>query len=163
MFDGSPLSVNHDHSRPDQSGMPTTNGLPLSEDAAIVLGLAGTALPFAGTHAAEAERWLRALRLYGHVGAALQGLGVGEAPLETTSDPAEDVGEMRRNGADHVALVNAEAQDFATRRGGDRVCTIDVLFAVLAVYDKAFDRALYVRGTTRRELLERLDVSVPAL
>jgi hypothetical protein len=31
-----------------------------------------------------------------------------------------------------------------------------VLFAIFQVYDKTFDRALYIRGTSRDELLERL-------
>jgi hypothetical protein len=46
-------------------------------------------------------------------------------------------------------------------RAADRVGTVDVLFAVLATYGGAFDRALYIRGTSRDELLERL-VSTPA-
>ena len=48
----------------------------------------------------------------------------------------------------------------AAARRADRVGTIDVLFAVLTTYGSAFDRALYIRGTSREELLERL-VSTP--
>jgi hypothetical protein len=48
----------------------------------------------------------------------------------------------------------------ANVRAADRLATVDVLFAVLATYGSAFDRALYVRGTSRDELLERL-VSTP--
>ena len=44
----------------------------------------------------------------------------------------------------------------ARARGASAVCTVDVLFALFAVYGKTFDRALYVRGTSREELLERL-------
>ena len=44
----------------------------------------------------------------------------------------------------------------AATRHADRVGTIDVLFAVLMTYGAAFDRALYIRGTSREELLERL-------
>ena len=44
----------------------------LSRDAAMVLGLAGTALPFARTRADEVERWLRDRRLaLGIAGAGL--------------------------------------------------------------------------------------------
>ena len=32
----------------------------------------------------------------------------------------------------------------------------DILFAVLDVYGKLFDRVLYLRGTSREELAERL-------
>src|ERR1700681_2842218 len=58
-------------------------------DAAMVLGMASTALPFARSVDAEAERWLRIMRLYGDAGTALQGLGVSEAPLEALSEVAE--------------------------------------------------------------------------
>ncbi len=58
----------------------------LSEDATVVLALASTSLPFAATRAEEGERWLRVLRMHGQVGAALQGLGVGEASLAAARD-----------------------------------------------------------------------------
>ena len=61
----------------------TQKHIPLSQDAALVVALAGTAMPFAHSAEDEAERWLRALRLHGQVGAALQALGVGESPLMT--------------------------------------------------------------------------------
>ena len=114
----------------------------LSQDAAIVLGLAGTAMSFAHSLEDEAERWLRVLRMHGRVGEALQALGVPEAPLMTYARPAP-------------------SPTAAPEAGGDPVhATLDILFAVLATYGKAFDRALYIRGTSRDELLERL-VSVP--
>ena len=53
----------------------------LAPDAAMVLGIAATAIPFARTPEDEAERWLRILRLHGEVGAALQALGVSEDSL----------------------------------------------------------------------------------
>ena len=52
------------------------------------MALAGTAMPFAHSAEDEAERWLRALRLHGRVGATLQALGVGEAPLMTSTEGA---------------------------------------------------------------------------
>ena len=57
---------------------------------------------------------------------------------------------------DPVEAICRRAGRMATARAADRVGTIDVLFAVLATYGKAFDRALYVRGTSREELLERV-------
>src|SRR4051812_39270236 len=42
--------------------------IPLSQDGAIVLGLAATAVPFATSSEDEAERWLRVMRLHGQVG-----------------------------------------------------------------------------------------------
>jgi hypothetical protein len=135
--------------------------LGLSQDAAIVLALADTAVPFAHGPEDEAERWVRVLRLHGWVGAALQSLGVGEAPLETTAQP---VSLLRRRplGENIVETVTREARDLAQARGAGAVCTVDVLFALFSVYGKTFDRALYVRGTSREELLERLPADVDA-
>ncbi|GAC1317573.1 MAG: hypothetical protein NVSMB25_05480 [Thermoleophilaceae bacterium] len=133
------------------------NRLGLSLDAAIVLALAETAIPFAASAEDQAERWVRVLRLHGHVGATLQALGVGEAPLETAAQPpAARAAERELPGAAVVEEVASNARRFAHARGARTVGTVDVLFAVLEVYGKTFDRALYVRGTTRDELLERL-------
>jgi hypothetical protein len=134
----------------------------LSQDAAIVLALAETAIPFASSREDEAERWVRLLRLHGQVGGALQALGVGEAPLATTAEPVADTARRARLRTENpVSLVTAAARGFARKRGAQLVATVDVLFAVLEVYGKAFDRALYIRGTSRDELVERL-AEVPA-
>ena len=128
----------------------------LSQDAAIVLGLAATAMDFAHGREDEAERWLRVLRLNGRVGEALQGLGVSEAPLMTPARPSPSPMSAPPVGADPVDVVCLRAVGMARMRGADRVGTVDILFAVLQTYGSAFDRALYVRGTSREELLERL-------
>lgn len=141
--------------------MPESNQLPLSQDAALVVALAGTAMAFAHSAEDEAERWLRALRLHGQVGSALQALGVGEAPLMTGSEPNND-GEEKgtpRLGPAIVDQVTASARQLASQRGADSVGTPDVLFAVLDSYGKLFDRALYLRGSSRDELVERLAAS----
>ena len=129
----------------------------LSQDAAIVLALADTAVPFACSIEDEAERWVRVLRLHGQVGRALQALGVGEAPLETAAQPrAVRLLGRRDRGENVVEIVADRARELARFRGAEVIATIDVLFAVLDVYDRALDRALYIRGTTREELMERL-------
>jgi hypothetical protein len=136
---------------------------PLSQDAAIVLALAETAIPFAGTREDEAERWVRLLRLHGQVGGALQGLGVGEAPLETMARaPFPNPGTRRRADGNVVATVAQSARRFAAGRNASMVATVDVLFGVFETYGKTFDRALYVRGATREELIERLALDAPA-
>jgi hypothetical protein len=56
--------------------------------------------------------------------------------------------------------VTERAQKFAAGRSAGAVCTVDVLFALFAVYGKTFDRALYVRGTSRDELIERLPADI---
>jgi glutathione S-transferase len=137
--------------------------LGLSEDAAIVLALADTAVPFACSPEDEAERWVRVMRMHGWVGATLQSLGVGEAPLETPAQPAS-VRLLRRRplGEDVVGMVTDKARGFAAGRGAGAVCTVDVLFACFSVYGRVFDRALYIRGTSREELLERLPAQAEA-
>jgi hypothetical protein len=131
----------------------------LSQDAAIVLALAETAIPFAVSREDEAERWVRLLRLHGQVGLALQALGVGEAPLSTMAQPhAVRVLRSRPLGEDPVADVTLAARRLAAKRGARAAATVDVLFAVIGVYGRTFDRALYIRGTSIEELIERLPV-----
>lgn len=128
-----------------------------SQDAAIVVALAATAVPRAASPEDEAERWLRALRMNGHVGRALQALGIGDSPLETAAQP-EWVRRLHPPGDrdDPVQSVTERAQWYASQRGAALVGTIDVLFAIFEVYGKVFDRALYIRGASREELVERL-------
>lgn len=134
----------------------------LSQDAAIVLALAETAIPFASTREDEAERWVRVLRMHGQVGGVLQAMGVGEAPLETLADvPASRT--PRRPGEHIVRDVARAAGRYALGRDAKLVGTVDVLFAVFEVYGKAFDRALYIRGATREELIERLAAPASAV
>jgi hypothetical protein len=131
----------------------------ISQDAAIVLALADTAVPFAVSLEDEAERWVRVMRMHGQVGAALQGLGVGEAPLETAAQPPATPRDNRALGRNAVTAVGAAAGALARERGSAVVTTVDVLFAVIELYGRAFDRAIYVRGATRDELVERLSES----
>jgi hypothetical protein len=130
--------------------------IPLSQDAALVVALAGTAMPFAHSAEDEAERWLRALRLHGQVGVALQGLGVGESPLMTGSGREQDGPGTPPLGPEVLDEVTRRAGDFAAGREAETIGTADLLFAVLDVYGKLFARVLYLRGTGRDELVERL-------
>jgi hypothetical protein len=130
--------------------------IPLSQDAALVMALAGTAMPFAHSAEDEAERWLRVLRLHGRVGQTLQALGVGEAPLMTGSEPHEEPAGRPPLGPDALGDVTRRATGFAVAREAAAVGTADVLAAVIEVYDRLFDRALYLRGASREELIERL-------
>jgi hypothetical protein len=129
-------------------------------DAAMVLGMASTAIPFARSRASEAERWLRILRLYGEAGTALQALGVSEAPLETSGehpDPAD--GGERPDREDVVATVGDGAAELALRRGARAVATRDILLAVMDVYGSEFSDVLRTHGTDRDEVLERLELA----
>ena len=130
--------------------------IPLSQDAALVLALAGTAMAFSHSAEDEAERWLRALRMHGRVGQALQSLGVGESPLMTGSEARPGSPPL---GPDAVDRASALARDYASRRDGSTVCTVELLFALIEIYGRPLDRALYLRGASRHELLERLSTA----
>ena len=116
-------------------------------------------MPFAHSAEDEAERWLRALRLHGQVGSMLQALGVGEAPLMTGSEHDHSEGHGTPTlGPDVLERRHrARRASSPSRARRETVGTPDILFAVLDVYGKLFDRALYLRGTSREELVERLD------
>jgi hypothetical protein len=132
-----------------------TRHIPLSQDAALVVALAGTAMSFAHSAQDEAERWLRALRLHGEVGSALQALGVGESPL-TSGAERTATRESPPHGPEVLDEVTRRATGFAAGREADTVGTRDLLHAVFEVYGRLFDRVLYLRGTSREELEERL-------
>ncbi len=124
-------------------------------DAALVLGMASTAIPFAHSREAEAERWLRILRLQGEAGATLQALGVSEAPLV---DHPEREPDRDPTGADDlVARVGEVAAVRASRREAPCFGTTDVLLAVIDVYGTDFDQVLRAHGTDRDEVLERIE------
>ena len=136
--------------------MPSTTTR-LSQDAAIVLGLARTAVPFAASREDEAERWVRLLRLHGQVGLAMQALGVSEAPIESPAAPhAVRLGQRRHEPGEIVDQVEARALQLAAERRAQLVSTVDIFFALLDVYSHTFERALYARGTTRLELIQEL-------
>jgi hypothetical protein len=134
----------------------------LAPDAAMVLGIAATAIPFARTPEDEAERWLRVLRLHGEVGSVLQSLGVSEDaigphPENGHGDPASGAGARRpAERRDVIALVGEQAALVAAERGAAGVATADVLIAVMRVYGSVFERALRAHGTDADEVLERL-------
>jgi hypothetical protein len=134
----------------------------LAPDAAMVLGIASTAMPFAGNREEEAERWLRLLRLHGEVGIALQALGVSEMALP---QPAAAAPSDRSQGApktDAVEAVTEHTVRIARERGAPGVATTDVLMAVMHVYGEDFDRVLRAHGTDRQEVLERLQALEPS-
>ena len=135
-----------------------SHSTPLSEDAALAAALAATAMPFSSSAEAQAETWIRTLRLHGRVGSALQALGVGEAPLRaeydlegnpppTTPAPEGDV----------AGRVVSRAHELAAAERADSTGTEHLLSALLAIYGDVMDRALELHGASRGELLQRLD------
>ncbi len=133
--------------------------LPLSEDAALVLALAGTAIRFADSPQSEAEHWLRILRMHGEVGAAMQALGIGEKPLQAAGEEPQVAGgtqRFRRGGENMVEMARTRSGENAAERGAELVGTVDVLHAVSSIYGSYFEHVLYERGATFDELSERL-------
>jgi hypothetical protein len=138
----------------------------LAPDAAIVLGIAATAIPFARTPEDEAERWLRVLRLHGEVGNVLQSLGVSEDAIDPSPENGHAVPAAGAEGGtgsprpaerrDVIGLVGEQAALIAADRGAAGVATTDVLIAVMRVYGEVFERALRAHGTDADEVLERL-------
>ena len=133
--------------------------IPLSQDAALVVALAGTAIPFAHSAEDEAERWLRALRLHGEVGRVMQALGVSESSLSDGDDPAHSTPPL---GEPVLERVTRTAAGFTVERAAETVGTQDLLRAVVEVYGDLFEHVLYVRGTSADELIEHLGDPHPA-
>ena len=122
-----------------------------------MVALAGTAIPFAHSAEDEAERWLRAHAppWTGGLDPAGTGRGRGPAHDRRRAGPPEGHG-TPPFGPDVLEKVTDRAAELATGRGAENVGTTDILFAVLDIYGKLFDRVLYLRGTSREELAERL-------
>jgi hypothetical protein len=135
----------------------------LAPDAAIVLGIASTAMPFARSREAEAERWLRILRLHGEAGVALCALGVTEAPLQAVEEHAngEASAPPPKEDADPMASVTDRAEQVAGARGVRSIGSVEVLLAVMDVYEDCFERVLEAHGTDGTEVRERLGISAP--
>lgn len=135
-----------------EDAIETAGGLRFCDAAKLAVGLAATALPFAGSHAEEAERWLRILRVNGAVGNAMQAIGVSEhrlvdGPAATAVDPCRP---------DALAAVIDAASGSAREREADAITTEDLFVGVAATYGPAFDHALDIRGTSSAEVLERV-------
>jgi non-ribosomal peptide synthetase component F len=136
----------------------------LSEDAAMVVGLASTAIPFADSPDAEAERWLRILRLHGRAARTLTALGIGEAPLTGVAEPTANGradSPPPHSDSDVIHRVNEQAAQVAADRGTATVGTADVLLAVMDVYGPDFDRVLGAYGTSRDEVIGCLATGSP--
>jgi hypothetical protein len=131
----------------------------LASDAAIILGIASTAMPFTRTPEDEAERWLRVLRLSGDVGAALQALGLSEGrSLQDPGEGGDHAYTSASGGATHDAVeqVTEQATRIARERDSAEIGTTDVLMAVMGVYGAVFDRVLRAHGVDRDDLIEQV-------
>jgi hypothetical protein len=131
---------------------------PLSQDAALVAALGATAMPFSGSAEAQAESWIRTIRLHGRVGSAMQALGVGEAPLRAEYDlEGNPPASTPAPEGDVAERAVARAHELAADEGVDSAGTAHLLGALLEIYGPVMDRALELHGASRQELLQRLD------
>jgi anti-sigma B factor antagonist len=136
----------------------------LCPDAAIVLGLAATALPFAESTADELRRWVRILSAHGEAGRALQRVGLTDTDtaIELPTAPGGVHADGPEAHADSVTRVSKAASAIAADREAGTVSTVDLLLAVMLVYGDAFDHELRVHGTSAIELIECLGTSPDA-
>lgn len=134
---------------------------PLSSDAAIVVGLAATALPFAESEVDELRRWLRILSAHGEAGRALRCVGLTDGGIEAPG--ARGAGASGPSAhADSLTRVTAAAAAIAADREAPTASTVDLLLAVMIVYGDVFDHELRARGTSSTELIECLGTSSAA-
>jgi anti-sigma B factor antagonist len=110
----------------------------LSTDAALVIGLASTALPFADSLEAEVERWLRILRPDGNAASVARELGKDLSDAPAAGQRADLTAEGRIQRIEEVVL---QAERVAAQRGAETVQSADVLAGVAAVYGADFGRA----------------------
>lgn len=133
----------------------------LTSDAALMIGIASTAMPFAQSAEDQAERWLRALRNHGEAGAILASLGLSETPLDEPEYGGQDE-PSGRGDPDAVATVTRQASRTAAERGAPKLGTLDILLAVIEVYGPTFYRVLAGHGVDPAELMARLAGAEPA-
>jgi anti-sigma B factor antagonist len=142
------------------SGTDSATATPLTIDAALMLGIASTAMPFAQSPEDEAERWLRVLRGHGESAVVLASLGVSEAPIRELGRHGHS-DQITRHDPDVIATVTEHASRLAAQRKAAKVATTDMLLAVMRVYGETFDRVLGAHGADVEELAGRLAVARP--
>ena len=150
---GEPEPSDARHDGAAQSGAKGAS-LALSAEAAAVLALAESTVPYALTRASEAEVWLRLLRRHGVVGRALAEMGFSYGELIARAEASQSLSGSGVHPA--VARVRDEAMEFARARDATEVTTADILFALLSVYRRLVDRVLYGHSITREHLVAQL-------
>jgi anti-sigma B factor antagonist len=132
---------------------------PLCPDAAIVVGLASAALPFAESSLDELRRWVRILSVHGEAARALQRVGLTDVAIDQPALASVTDPDGPQAHADSVVRVSKAATAIAVDRDADCVTTVDLLLAVMTAYGDAFDRELRGHGSSAVELIECLGTS----
>lgn len=149
------------HAVPHGSGedaLPSSDAEPceLSEDAAAVVGLVATAMPFAGGPADQVERWLKALARNGDAGFVLDAAGIAERSAGNPAAPASAASSALPPEADPVDEVTAHANRAVRSRGERTTRSTDLLEAVRDLYGDVFEDVLRRHSAQPEGALERL-------
>ncbi|HWD64984.1 MAG TPA: STAS domain-containing protein [Solirubrobacteraceae bacterium] len=144
-------------SREGESPEPDAEPCELSEDAAAVVGLVSTAMPFAGGPADQVERWLKALSRNGDAGFVLGAAGVAD---QTAGDPQPESNAAPSSAlppeADPVDAITAYANRAVRSRGETTTRSTDLLEAVRDLYGDVFEDVLRRHSAQPEGALERL-------
>jgi len=139
----------------------TASDASLTPDAAMVLGIAASAMPFARSSAEQAERWLRILCRYGDSAVVLASLGITDELPDAASEGAEGAEGVEQSPGrpvdrDPVAAVTRSAELAARDRGESGIRPSDLLQAVMSVYGSQFERVLMLHGVGSADVIEGL-------
>jgi len=156
--DAAITSLRQADERDPDLGHPPVAPLGLTGDAAVVLGIASTAMQFADSREDQIERWLRTLFRHGEAGIALASLGFTDDPAEpeVTLDGAGSQRHVAQTDEDVVAAVTQQAHWIALSRGASKTRTADLLAGVRNHYGLECDRVLSRHGVDGDELLALL-------
>jgi anti-anti-sigma factor len=136
---------------------PDAEPLELSEDAAAVVGLVSTAMPFAAGPVDQVERWLKALSRNGEAGFVLDAAGVGDRPAGDLGSVDPAAHPSIPPDVDPVDAVTAHAHRAVRARGDTTTRSTDLLEAVRDLYGDVFTEVLCRHSAQPDGALERLD------
>lgn len=136
---------------------PVSEPCEMSEDAATVVGLVSTAMPFATGPVDQVERWLKVLSRNGDAGFVLDAAGVGDrSSEELEAPPAPSTSAPLGADVDPVDAVTAHANQIVRSRGDTMTRSTDLLQAVRDLYGHVFEEVLRRHSAEPEGALERL-------
>ena len=136
---------------------PSPEPCELSEDAATVVGLVSTAMPFAAGPVDQVERWLKVLSRNGDAGFVLDAAGIGDrssSAMEAPSAPAAST--SLGADVDPVDAVTTYANRAVRSRGETTTRSTDLLEAVRDLYGDVFEEVLRRHSAEPDGALDRL-------
>jgi anti-anti-sigma factor len=129
----------------------------LSEDAATVVGLVSTAMPFAAGPVDQVERWLKVLSRNGDAGFVLDAAGIRDRAGGNSERPSGSAASAPLGpDVDPVDAVTAYANHAVRSRGETTTRSTDLLEAVRDLYGDVFEEVLRRHTAEPEGALERL-------